>query len=268
MPHVADEGEFPFHSNAADTSNQGMSRSKLLEKFMFWKKSGGVQNEAQQEPYPSAYDENYDENKDEHEPRWRKYIEPQDRETLRTPIVNQSWFPRLPFLGQKIDKIDYLRRELARLNLEIEHDQDNVDKYPYMNSAFIQFNNQVAAHMACQSLSHHVPQQMAPRLVEIDPNDILWSNMSIKWWERYVRTVIVFAIAVGVLILYTVPVTFSGLLSKVNVLGSDYPWLGWLTTLPQTAIAIIQGVLPPVLLSVILTLVPIIFGLLVKFQGE
>ena len=53
----------------------------------------------------------------------------------------------LPLLGQKVDTIDYCRREVARLNLEIEDDQKHPDRYPIMNSAFVQFNHQVAAHM-------------------------------------------------------------------------------------------------------------------------
>ncbi|KAJ8606183.1 hypothetical protein MRB53_041125 [Persea americana] len=71
-------------------------------------------------------------------------LEPKDRQTIRLRAV--SWLPNLlPFIGPKVDKIYYLRRELARLNLEIESDQNNVEKYPLMNSAFIQFNHQVAA---------------------------------------------------------------------------------------------------------------------------
>ncbi|KAI7093894.1 DUF221-domain-containing protein, partial [Hortaea werneckii] len=195
------------------------------------------------------------------------YIEPKDRETVRLPLFAPAWFPSLPFVGEKVDRIYHLRRELARLNLEIEADQTDVEKFPFMNSAFIQFNHQVAAHMACQSLSHHVPQQMAPRIVEISPDDVLWDNMSLRWWERYLRTAVILVICAGLIVLYAIPVTFTSLLSKVSVLADSYTWLAWLEDLPEVAISIIQGLLPPVLLSVILALVPIIFRLLVHQQG-
>jgi hypothetical protein len=48
------------------------------------------------------------------------------------------------------------------------------------NSAFIQFNSQAAAHMACQRESHHTPSRIAPRLVEIAPGYVIWDNMSMK----------------------------------------------------------------------------------------
>ena len=100
---------------------------------------------------------------------------------MRLPVFGWDWMPSLPFLGKKVDTIDYCRREVARLNVEIEEDQKEPEKFPLMNSAFVQFNHQVAAHMACQTVSHHTPNQMAPRVVEISPDDVLWDNMSIKW---------------------------------------------------------------------------------------
>ena len=107
---------------------------------------------------------------------------------MRLPLFGFTWMPSLPLIGKKVDTIDYCRKEVARLNVEIEIDQQHPERFPLMNSAFIQFNHQVAAHMACQAVSHHVPKQMAPRVVEISPDDVIWDNMSIRWWERYLRS--------------------------------------------------------------------------------
>lgn len=245
-----------------ETPGQEITRSKWLEKLMFWQTdlvipAGG---------YPEALNKDFDDDKDD-DAAWRKYIQPKDRETIRLPVVNQDWFPALPLMGKKVDRIYHCRRELARLNAEIEADQNNAENFPYMNSAFIQFNHQVAAHMACQSVSHHVPQHMSPRLVEISPDDVLWDNMSIKWWERYVRMGIVTAASAGLIILYAVPVAFTALLQSISSLAEQVPWLGWLNDFPETAKSIIQGILPPALLQLILILIPIIYRLLVKFQG-
>lgn len=239
-----------------------MARSKWTDKLLFWQTTPTVPAGG----YPEALSKDFDNDEDENA-TWRKYIQPKDRETIRLPLVKQDWFPALPFVGQKVDRIYHCRRELARLNSEIEADQENAENFPYMNSAFIQFNHQVAAHMACQAISHHVPQHMAPRTVEISPDDVLWDNMSVKWWERYIRVGIVVAIAIALVILYAIPVAFTSLLSNIAVLAEKIPWLAWLADFPKEAKSIIQGVLPPILLSVLLLLVPIIFRLLVKLQG-
>lgn len=277
QPHTVEEDEFPLHElghprhpDLAENPDQEISKSKWANKFAwlaFWrKKDDKEEDEEEKETYPEAFNQEIAE--DQHgEAVWKQYMDPKDRDTLREPLFNKSWFPRLPLVGKKIDKIYHLRKELARLNLEIEQDQQNVEKFPFMNSAFIQFNHQVAAHMACQSLSHHVPHHMTPRTVEISPSDVLWDNMSMKWWERYLRTALVFIFAIGLTFLYAIPVTFTGFLSQINTIAQHFPWLAWLEKLPKMVKAIIQGILPPVLLSAILTLIPIIFRVLVKQRG-
>ncbi|PWY75584.1 DUF221 domain protein [Aspergillus eucalypticola CBS 122712] len=220
----------------------------------------------QGEEYPIAYNEGFD-NEDFGEPLWQKYIRPKDRDTMRLPIFGLSWMPSLWLIGKKVDTIDYCRKELARLNLEIEIDQQNPEKFPHMNSAFIQFNHQVAAHMACQAVSHHVPKQMAPRLVEISPDDVIWDNMSIKWWERYLRTFGIIAVVCGMVIGWAIPVAFTGLLSQLSYLEAAFTWLSWLSTLPAWFISAIQGVLPALFLAILMAILPLILRFLSRTQG-
>ncbi|KAG2167160.1 hypothetical protein VTO58DRAFT_101270 [Aureobasidium pullulans] len=272
QPHAVEEDEYPLRTlgqpnnpDPSENPDQDMSKSKWANKFgwlKFWKKDGP---EEEKPVYPEAFDQELAD-AEESEPLWKLYIDPKDRDTLREPIFKWSWWPRLPLMGKKIDKIYYLRKELARLNVEIEEDQQNVERYPFMNSAFIQFNHQVAAHMACQSVSHHMPQHMTPRLVEISPTDVLWDNMSMKWWERYLRSGIVFAAVIGMLFLWAPVVTISGFLSTLNTLET-ISWLSWISKLPPKAVDLVQGILPPVFLSIVLALVPIILRLLVKQSG-
>lgn len=120
-------------------------------------------------------------------PEWEKWIKAKDRPHHRLPLFEftPGWLPGLPFIHKKVDTIYWCRQELARLNVEIEEDQKNTDRFPLMTSAFIQFHNQSAAHMACQSTIHHVPKQMAPRVVEINPDDVIWDNMAMVSISRF-----------------------------------------------------------------------------------
>lgn len=207
--------------------------------------------------YPISYNEEYD-NDNHGEPAWKRYLTEKDRETMRLPIFGLTWMPALPLLGRKVDTIYYCRKEVARLNVEIEQDQKEPEKYPLMNSAFIQFNHQVAAHMACQSLSHHVPQQMCPRHIEVSPADVVWDNMKISWWQRYLRIFGV-TVAVGALIIgWAFPVAVVGLLSQIDYLTGLVPWLAWINKLPNSVVGLIQGILPPLGLAILMALLPII----------
>jgi hypothetical protein len=198
---------------------------------------------------------------------WRTYIKPKDRETMRIPLFNKSWWPSLPLIGRKVDTIYYCRRELARLNAEIADDQAHPERFPLMNSAFIQFNHQVAAHMACQSVSHHIPRQMTPRTVEVNPNYVLWDNLSMKWWERYLRLFGVIVLIVGLIIFWGIPVSFTGALSQVTTLTQKLPWLGFINGLPKWLISFIQGVLPPLFLAILFAVLPILLRFLAGLTG-
>lgn len=228
------------------------------------RKREGSQGDGNSE-YPPAYHEDFE--TECGEPLWKQYITEKDRDTMRLPIFGISWMPSIPLLGQKVDTIDYCRKEVARLNLEIEIDQQHSERFPLMNSAFIQFNHQVAAHMACQAVSHHIPKQMAPRVVEISPDDVIWDNMSIRWWERYLRTGGVLIVVCGMVIGWAFPVAFTGLLSQLSYLEEKFSFLAWLAKLPDWFISAIQGVLPPLFLAILMALLPLILRFLSQTQG-
>ena len=272
-PQHAENDRRPLNL-ASPVSPTSTSHEKQAEKtskpppsaWQKFKKMIGL-GEEEKEPveYPAAFDKQFE--KDDGDAVWRKYIAEKDRDTHRLPIFGWQWMFALPFCGQKVDTIYWSRKELARLNVEIEDDQANPGRFPLMNSAFIQFNHQVAAHMACQSLSHHLPEQMAPRLVEIDPSDVIWDNMSIPWWQDYIRTTLVLAVIVGMIFLWAIPVAFTSAVSQLNTLADRYTWLSWLHVLPPWFRSFLQGVLPIVLLALLTFLLPLILRALARLQG-
>ncbi|KAF1811766.1 DUF221-domain-containing protein [Eremomyces bilateralis CBS 781.70] len=258
-PH-ADASDFGTHARAPTRTNPSLNEKDLPKTTM----------KRRVTTYPTAYDALYDPTDHPEvdiDAAWRKYLKPKDRETMRLPLFNKTWCPSIPLLGKKVDTIYYARRRLAQLNAEIEKDQQHPEDFPKMSSAFIQFNHQVAAHMACQALSHHIPKHMAPRVVEIAPKDVIWDNLSVKWWEGMIRTGIVIVSIVGIIIAWALPISVTGLLSQVNYLTETFKFLNWMNDLPKTVISIIQGILPPLFLAILLALLPVILRLLARLQG-
>lgn len=202
------------------------------------------------------------------EAAWRRYVKPQDRETIRLPIFAKPWFPSLPLLGRKVDRIHRLREELQELNQKIESSTpDQIDDGPRLNNAFVRFNNQMAAHLACQAVVHGAPHSMAPRILEVNPEDVLWSNLALGWRQRGARACIGVSASAGLIVLYAAPVAFTSLLANLDVLAANFGWLSWLTDWPDAVKSVIQGVLPPALLQIILLLIPVIYRYLMHFQG-
>ncbi|KAJ2902600.1 uncharacterized protein MKZ38_000361 [Zalerion maritima] len=229
---------------------------------------------AKKELTPADYPEysNFTEPSDrEQDAEWEKWVKNKDRPTFRLPVFEWTpgWLPSLPFVNKKVDTIYWCRKELARLNLEIDEDQKNPDRYPLMSSAFVQFNHQVAAHMACQSVTHHIPKHMAPRDVEISPTDVIWDNMAITWWHEWIRTGVAVVIMLAMIVLWTIPVVWSSSLSTIDALVEAVPWLSFIeenAELRKLA-NILAGLLPAAFLALFLVLVPFIMDLLAGFKG-
>jgi hypothetical protein len=151
-----------------------------------------------------------------------KLVPRDQRPTHRLPL---GFLPfGLPFISEKVDSIDWAKEVVERTNKELVEMQKvlakevnsmtrsshlfnmslremvkELDKqtYPPLNSAFILFNNQMAAHMASQILTHHEPYRMGKKYIDVSPEDVVWDNLSMNPYEAQVRTLISYAITAG-----------------------------------------------------------------------
>lgn len=191
-----------------------------------------------------------------------------------------KWLPfGLPFMGQKVDTIEWTRKELMEAEAELnegkrklEEDRRNVgvdmeENYPPLNSAFILFNQQIGAHIASQILVHNEPYRMAEKYTEVAPADVIWGNLGINPYEAQIRKAISYAATAALIIFWALPVAFVGIVSNVAQLCKQYTWMAWLCKLPDVVVGIISGILPPVALAILMMLLPIILRLLARFEG-
>jgi len=159
----------------------------------------------------------------EHDLSLADQLVPRDqRPTHRLPL---GFLPfGLPFISKKVDTIDWAKEEIERTNEELTKMQKVFAKevasmtrsphlfnmnlrevaqelekktYPPLNSAFILFNNQMAAHMAALLLTHHEPYRMSKKYIDVAPEDVVWDNLSMNPYEARVRTLISYALTAG-----------------------------------------------------------------------
>jgi hypothetical protein len=178
-------------------------------------------------------------------------------------------------IGQKIDKIDWSRKEIALCTQALESGREQLqsdvnsvgaekDYYPPLSSAFVHFNYQIAAHMAFQCLPHNRPYRMAERYIEQAPQNVIWRNLSLNPYESKIRMAASYAITAGMILVWAIPVSFISALSSITGLISTYPWLDWLDFLERPGFGytllkgVVSGVLPPILLALIMMVLPVI----------
>jgi hypothetical protein len=193
-----------------------------------------------------------------------KYIPVQKRPTMRIgsiPLLSSL------FLGKKVDTINYCKETISQLNTEIERAKVNPDNYALLNSAFIRFNKQIAAHMALQSVVCSIPLDMTSRYIDIKPANIIWSNLQLSYYQQKFRELLVLGATTVLIIFWSIPVSFIGILSNLTYLTNKLTFLRFIYDLPNFLVGLITGLLPTVLLAVLMALLPMVLTFFAKISG-
>ncbi|KAJ5619945.1 hypothetical protein N7510_003929 [Penicillium lagena] len=188
-----------------------------------------------------------------------RWVEPKNRPTHRLKML----------IGKKVDTINWARSEIERLTPEIEELQakHRAGDVKLVSSCFVEFINQSDAQAAYQSVAHNLPLHMSPRYIGLDPTQVIWANLRIRWWERITRRTATIGFITAMIIFWAIPTAFVGSISNINSLIQKLPWLGFINNCPKVILGLITGMLPSVLMAVLMALVPIILRLMAKWGG-
>ena len=174
-----------------------------------------------------------------------------------------------PLIGKKVDTINWCRSELERLIPEVEAEQaiHRSGESKFINSVFVEFYTQADAQAAYQSIAHHQPLHMAPRFIGVNPEEVIWKNLRIKWWERIVRNIVTIGFVCVLVLFWAIPVAAVGSISNINALTEKVHFLRFINKAPTVILGLITGLLPSILLAVLMALLPIILRLAAKLGG-
>jgi hypothetical protein len=193
-----------------------------------------------------------------------RYIQEKDRPKMR--IGSIPLFSSICF-GKKVDTITYYKETISQLNTEIERIKTRLDNSKVHNSAFIEFNQQISAHMAIQCVTSSIPLSMIPSYIDVKPENIVWKNLKLTFYEKKVRQLVMLAATAVLIIFWAIPVAFVGILSNVTYLTNTLTFLQFINNLPSFLLGLITGLLPSILLSVLMALLPIVLTFIAKQSG-
>ncbi|KAJ5558280.1 hypothetical protein N7535_008492 [Penicillium sp. DV-2018c] len=215
------------------------------------KKQGSAEN-----PDTEIGDGQFDDESGSVAARW---VEAKKRPTHRLKML----------IGKKVDTINWARSEIGRLNPEIEELQakHRAGDVKLVSSVFVEFYQQADAQTAFQSVAHNLPLHMSPRYIGLDPTQVIWSNLRIKWWERLGRYTATLAFVCAMIIFWAIPTAVVGAISNIDSLTDKVHFLRFIDHVPGWIKGAITGLLPTILMSVLIALVPIILRLMAKLSG-
>jgi hypothetical protein len=186
----------------------------------------------------------------------------------RAPNATQQWIApkdrpstRIALVGRKLDSIQHYREQLKKLVPQVEALQKrHVQGYEKLLPAvFVEFETQRAAQLAYSDPFWKQPGRMEAACIGLaSPQEIIWANLALGKPERWTRTIIANSIVILLILFWSIPVGLVGSLADVDNLAKNFPPLGFVNKLPSSTKGAISGLLPAVLVSALLALVPII----------
>ncbi|KAJ6098756.1 hypothetical protein N7467_000291 [Penicillium canescens] len=189
-----------------------------------------------------------------------RWVQAKDRPTHRLKML----------IGKKVNTINWARAEIERLTPEIEELQakHRAGDVKLVSSIFVEFYHQADAQASYQSVAHNLPLHMSPRYIGLDPTQVIWANLRIKWWERLGRHAATIAFVCVLIIFWAIPTAAIGAISNINALIDRVHFLSFINSVPSWIKGVITGLLPVVLMSILIALVPIILRLMAKWGGD
>ncbi|KAH7122152.1 hypothetical protein B0J13DRAFT_156933 [Dactylonectria estremocensis] len=160
--------------------------------------------------------------------------------------------------GRRVDTIRWCRTRLKDLNVEIAKLRRQLRRGDgrTLPAAFVEFDTQESAQAAHQVVTHHRPMQMAPRILGIRPDEVVWSALRMRWWERVIRRFLIMGLITVAIIFWSIPSALIGIVSNVSFLATNVFFLKWLLMLPKPILGFLQGFVPAMALSFWMSLVP------------
>lgn len=188
---------------------------------------------------------------------------PDVRGSVAAQWIPVHWRPShrpLANYGRRVDTIKWTRDRLKQLSprvykLRRKHRAGDARRMP---AAFVEFDTLSNAQSAYQTLPHHRPFHMTPHINGIRPEEIVWSTLRMKWWERIMRSFVATAVVAVMVVFWSLPAAAVGLIAKIDFLTEKVPFLGWINKLPKPILGLITGLLPAVALSLLMATVPFI----------
>ncbi|KAL1920082.1 uncharacterized protein VTP21DRAFT_1228 [Calcarisporiella thermophila] len=121
--------------------------------------------------------------------------------------------------------------------------------------AFITFENIKSAQMCAQSIVHWKPGvcvvEMAP-----EPRDVSWDDVINKWKSRWIRSFLVNIAVWSLIIFWLFPITFILGLTSLDTMSKHFIYLGPIVDTTPFFRMLIQNVLPTVLVTLFMALLP------------
>lgn len=196
-----------------------------------------------------------------------KYLKDPNNLPARRPTCS-AYKEDNKFNGSKVDAIDYLCSRMESLEKQIEKVRDAIDKNKGLPYGFVSYESAEDCHIVAKSTRQRrkgkLTATLAPR-----PADIIWKNIVLTRVERKSKQLwgnfLFVCLMVGWIAPNALMGTFLSQLSRIGVLWP--PFNTFMINYP-VIFSILQGVLSPIITSLVFLILPAIMRRMAQWQGR
>ena len=170
------------------------------------------------------------------------------------------------FCLNKRDALEYHEEEIHKNNALLAEGRHQARTSKRWANGFITFDSVMAYQSALRVDASTVPFEWqckpAPEL-----RDVYWPSLSLTATQRVTGNIIALCLLWALVLLWLIPVTFIQSLANLSTLPGKVHFLSFINDIPSAVLGIIDGFLPPLVLTIFNILLPKILAAFTKLQG-
>ncbi|OAQ35831.1 DUF221-domain-containing protein [Linnemannia elongata AG-77] len=159
--------------------------------------------------------------------------------------------------GDKVKAIDHLIKKYNKLDRKVGELRDGSLRYKSTSYGFVTFKHHLSAQLCAQAKIDSRPQGLSVRLA-MEPRDVLWSNLTASFRNRFTRSVVVNLSIWTIIVFWIFPTSSFLLLTSLKQLSETFKFLKPIFDSSPLIQSLIQNVLPIVFVTIFLALAPVI----------
>lgn len=163
--------------------------------------------------------------------------------------------------SEKVDTIRSLREVIKEKESSIEEGRKRHEQEERQEPAavLVEFKTLSDAQQAFLQVPSTEILALSPRYLGVLPKDIIWENLSKPPAQRISQEGLAATMVILLIVFWSIPSGFIGLVSNISYLAENIEWLAWLENLPDPVIELLSGLVPPILTSLLSKYVANIF---------
>ncbi|KAL1288910.1 CSC1-like protein ERD4 isoform X3 [Arachis ipaensis] len=179
------------------------------------------------------------------------------RPTIKTGLLG--------LCGSKVDSIEYYNDRINETVTKLEAEQKITQSKKQQNAALVFFTSRVVAASAAQSLHAQMVDTWSVSPAA-EPRQLIWHNLTIKYFERELRKYLVHAIVALTIVFYMVPISFISAFTTLQNLVELAPFIEPVVRIKALR-TVLEAYLPQLALIIFFYLLPKLLLYLSKLEG-